>query len=462
MDRKNRMIKTTILYFIGNFASKMLAFFLIPLYTTYLTIEDYGSIDLLISLLPLVGPIFSMSMVESVFRFLAEERKVSDGKTAITNSTFIYVCSAVMFVIIYGVLSICFDMKLGVLFIVYVFVIYTNLYLQQILRGLQENKKYATVGVMATFIQAALNIYFIVILGYKGESLLLSGIITSAIISIYIIIVTKLWSFINVKLISMAYIKKELAYGIPLIPNQICWWAIQLVGKYFLVFYGLSELNGIYAIAEKFPALFTTISGIFFLAWTENLIYEYHTSDRDTYCSQLYNKLILNYVCLASLLLPLIKIYNTFAVRGEFNEGWKLIPILMLGVLFNSFATFFGSFYTVSMETKKAFYTSLSAGVINIILSYFLIGKMGLLGVAISNMSTYVIFAIIRWFSIKSLVQLKLKIERWYVLLFIFSFTMYYMDHLLLQFCSILISILIIGINQKTIILQYKNKLGFK
>ena len=49
MERNKRLAKTTLIYFIGTFGSKILIFFLMPYYSHFLTAEQYGSINLIIN-----------------------------------------------------------------------------------------------------------------------------------------------------------------------------------------------------------------------------------------------------------------------------------------------------------------------------------------------------------------------------------------------------------------------------
>ncbi len=46
MNRYKKLIKNTALITVGNFASKLLTFFLLPLYTAILTTAEYGVADL--------------------------------------------------------------------------------------------------------------------------------------------------------------------------------------------------------------------------------------------------------------------------------------------------------------------------------------------------------------------------------------------------------------------------------
>ena len=57
MNTTKKFIKTSIIYLIGNVLSKLIAFILIPIYTTYISPNIYGEFDLINSLISLVVPL---------------------------------------------------------------------------------------------------------------------------------------------------------------------------------------------------------------------------------------------------------------------------------------------------------------------------------------------------------------------------------------------------------------------
>ena len=407
MSRARAVIKTTFIYFIGNFASKLLSFFLLPLYTTYLTSEDYGSIDLLVSILPLIAPIFTMQVTESVFRFLCIKGDLKDIKRTISSSLVIFFMGILMFIVLYIPFVIKYNISYAPLFILYFFITYLGIFFQQVLRGLNRTVEYAATGVISTIVQATINIILIVKYEMGGESLLISSIVASSIITVFVAIRIKIWKLIDYKNVSKIEIKKQLKYGVPLIPNQISWWIIGLLGKYILFHFHGTRENGILAVAGKFPGLLTTINSIFFLGWTENAIREYELTDKSDFFSngfQIFSNFI---ICATAGLLPIIKIYNVVIITGEFTESWKYIPIMMVGTLFNSFASFLGTIYTVSMKTKQAFTTTIVVAICNLILSLLLIPRLLIWGVVISNMISFIVFFLVRMRSVNTIVNIR-------------------------------------------------------
>lgn len=460
MSRGSRMIKTTSIYFVGNFASKLLAFFLLPLYTFYLTKEDFGQIDLFLSALPLIAPIFTMQVTESVFRFLCSDTTKEDKKRSITNSAFMFLIGVLAFVILYIPFTTKFKISYALLFFLYFFITYLGIFLQQILRGLQQNVEYAITGVIATVVNATLNIVLIVTYGMGGESLLLSSTGGSLVIAIIIALRVKIWRLIDVKLLSTTEIRRQLKYGLPLIPNQICWWVIGLLGKYVLLYFSGTSDNGILAVASKFPGLLITINSIFFLAWTENIIREFESKGRDRYFSKAFTMFMIFSVSVAACLLPVIKVYNVMTISGDFITVWKYIPVLFMGALFNSLSGFLGTAYTASMKTTAAFTTTSIAAVANLVLSVLLIPFISIWGVALANMLSFIILFMIRIKSVNKIIDLQFDFTETLPsgLLLIVSVVVYYCLNTALQIGFFVIAaICAFWINKEVVIIVLKS-----
>lgn len=69
MSKYSKLIKDTAIFGIGNFTTKLIYFFLMPIYTLSLSTKDFGIADLLNNSLQLVIPIFTISISDAVFRF---------------------------------------------------------------------------------------------------------------------------------------------------------------------------------------------------------------------------------------------------------------------------------------------------------------------------------------------------------------------------------------------------------
>lgn len=63
------LIRNIGIFTIANFTSRILSFLILPLYTYYLSTEEFGTIDLVSTLIQLAFPFFSLAITDAAMRF---------------------------------------------------------------------------------------------------------------------------------------------------------------------------------------------------------------------------------------------------------------------------------------------------------------------------------------------------------------------------------------------------------
>ena len=72
-EKYSFFIKNMSILTISNFVSKILVFFMLPLYTNVLTTQEYGTIDIISTTINLSMPIFTLSISEAILRYTMEK-----------------------------------------------------------------------------------------------------------------------------------------------------------------------------------------------------------------------------------------------------------------------------------------------------------------------------------------------------------------------------------------------------
>lgn len=72
MKELKSLARNTGFLVIGQFGTKLLSFFLVPLYTNVLTTVEYGTFDLMNTSISLLVPIFTLNICDSALRFPLE------------------------------------------------------------------------------------------------------------------------------------------------------------------------------------------------------------------------------------------------------------------------------------------------------------------------------------------------------------------------------------------------------
>ena len=104
MNREKNLFKNTLILSIGNICTKLITFFLLPLYTAVLSTEEYGIVDLLNTLVSLFLPIVTFQIEQAVFRSLLDVRENNDKKKELITTSFltvIFQCVGYLFVFIF-------------------------------------------------------------------------------------------------------------------------------------------------------------------------------------------------------------------------------------------------------------------------------------------------------------------------------------------------------------------------
>ena len=94
LTRRQYLFSNTLIFAIGNFATKLINFFLIPLYTSVLNPIQYGTIDLITTITTIATPILTLNISEAVMRFNLDEKADKNSITKI--GTIIFLIGAVL------------------------------------------------------------------------------------------------------------------------------------------------------------------------------------------------------------------------------------------------------------------------------------------------------------------------------------------------------------------------------
>ena len=72
-QRNQYLMKNTIIFAIGNFGTKMISFFLVPLYTNLLSTGEYGIVDLILTIGTVLIPFLTFNIADGIMRFALDK-----------------------------------------------------------------------------------------------------------------------------------------------------------------------------------------------------------------------------------------------------------------------------------------------------------------------------------------------------------------------------------------------------
>lgn len=406
-NKYNTLKKNTIIFTIGNIGSSLISFLLIPLFTNYLTTSEYGRIDFITMLISLLIPIITLNFIESLIRFGVD--KEYNYREVISTIIFsllpIYSFLLLLFLIL---IKINIIGELSLIYLVIFFIVSIYQFLQQYTRVIEKLIIYASSDILYTAIFSILNIVFIVKFGMGINGYFTSYIVANLIASIFLIIKAKIYKDIKISLYNKVYLKEFIKYSIPLIPNSLSWWIINVSDRFLIkIFSGYSNL-GIYSIANKIPQILNTFYGLFFKAWQISSIKELGKEDTEKFYGEIFKYISKVMFTIGICIVLGINIIFYILIGDEFKDAINYVPILVLAIIFFTLASFLGTIYTAYKKSKNILKSTIISALINIAVNIALMPFFGAIVACFSTLVSYVFLFIYRYFDSRQFMRLNI------------------------------------------------------
>ena len=445
MNKKKELAKNTIIIFLGKVCTQLISFLLLPLYTSYLITEEYGFVDLVTTYVTLIVPIITMELEMSVFRYLVDCRKDKDEKKRVFSNNFIILLASLgVFIVLYIIVS-CFwkfDYRYLILFDIVICTFSGNFL--QIARGVGRTIDYAISCIITGVSTILLNILLIVVFKLGAFGMITSMAVANGLGAVYLFIRLKMWQYIDFKKKDKKLIKEMYKYSIPLVPNGISWWIVNVSDRTIITAILGAAANGIYAVSNKFPTILSSLLGIFNLSWSESAALHINSPDRDEFFSDVCNTMTKLFTCLGVGMIAVMPFVFPLLVNHSYDEAFYYIPILVLGSVFNVVICLYSAVYIAKKMTKQVATTSIIGAVINLVVNLVLIRYIGLFAAALSTAISYFVMMMYRHFDLKKYMTITyekgLVIKT--VLIFVFAIVLYYQRNIWLDLVSLVVVVI--------------------
>lgn len=466
MSKNKEFVKNTIILFIGKFATQFISLLLLPLYTHYLLKDDYGTVDLLQTYISLFIPILTLRIDSAIFRFLIDKRKEKkEIKHIISNTLSILTIMTLITIIITVIIGFFFNIKYYIYVVINIIIMMYSSTFLQILRGLGKNKEYSIASIITGTVTLATNIILILIFKFNARSILISSSLANLICTIYVTKKTNLNKYISKKKINKNTIKSILKYSLPMIPNSLSWWIVNVSDRTIISIFLEIGLNAIYTVSCKFSNILNNIFSIVSMSWQESASMHINDKDKDKYFSEMINNIFMIFSTISLLIISFLPLIYNILIRNEYISSYKYIPILLYSNLWNVLIGLIGGIYIAKKQTKKIANTTIISAILNIIINLLLINYIELYAACISTLLSYLIMSIYRYIDCQKYIKLKLNIKQIfiYTIIFVISSIIYLKNNIYLVVINLIFVIIYSSILNKKIILSFlkiiKNKI---
>ena len=411
MGQYKSFASNTLLLTIGSFSSKVLTFFLVPLYTAILTTEEYGIFDLITTTVTLLTPFLTLVIAEGVMRFCLDSENY-ESRDILSIGIFVVMCGSLVFCALLPIFNRIDALSQYSLWILVFFVVSNiHLVLTQYLKGINNIKFYTVCGVISTFLTVILNILFLVIFKWRIIGYMLSYVLAHILVCILIMAKINIWRLLKNPLkINKKTYSDMLKYTVPMIPNSMSWWISNSSDKYFITWLLSTSALGIYSVAYKIPSLLTIITGIVTSAFQIAAVEDFGSDASKKFFENMYTLFASFNVSIAAILILLAKPLAFVLFQKDFFSAWKVTTILVFAYLFNFLAGIIGTVYTSAKKTTFIFTSTVAGAVINIIFNALLIKEWGIIGAAIATLFSYICVWLFRVINVRKILKFNLHI----------------------------------------------------
>lgn len=406
MNKYKTLLGNIGLFGLNVFATKIISFVLVPLYTYYLDTADFGIQDMAVLVASILSSLATLCIADGVLRFMIDDRQRARGYA--TAGLVIISIGCMVVVVLLPLTDLPIFGGLGrykwLFFAYYAVGSFQNLF-SMMARALNRLKVIAYASIATSLITGAGSGIFIAGLHMGLAGFFYASILGGAAGALIYFLVARLWSeFLWRDTCTIRFcLRRMLPYSVPLIPNNILWLLNTSVNRFFLTGMLGIGASGMFAAASKIPNLLMMAYSIFQQAWTLSAFQEYREEGLDVFYSKVY-KLLDALLCItASAIILLSEPLARLLLQKEFYNAWPLIPILIAGLYFNILGSFWGTVYTTFMKTRQILTTTLIAASVSVVLTWWFIQIWQLTGVALALLISNLVLWLTRVISSREL-----------------------------------------------------------
>ncbi|MGI6501351.1 MAG: lipopolysaccharide biosynthesis protein [Anaerostipes sp.] len=394
-NKTKYLLKNMGLLTISNFASRILVFLLVPLYTSVLTTAEYGAYDLGISTASLLYPILTLNIVDAVMRFTMDK---SYAKDEVASIGFRYVSFSC--IIAGAFLAILFKFGIwqdihgleGYVFLYYISYVFNQFFIQ-LSKGLERVTDMAVSGVISTIVMISTNLLFLLIFRLGLQGFFVANIISQVVSICFFCIRLKAWRYLHFSKTNKELSTAMLTYCVPLIAATLGWWVNSTSDKYIVAFLCGVSANGILSVSYKIPQIINTFQSIFIQAWQITAIIEYGENDTKSFYGNTFGVINLLMCMACSWLILLTKPLATLLFANDFYEAWKYGPFLLISSVLNCASGLLGPILSAKKNSKAMMWSAIIGAGSNVVLNVILVFCWGIQGATIATVfSSYIIY----------------------------------------------------------------------
>ncbi|MFA3784126.1 polysaccharide biosynthesis C-terminal domain-containing protein [Melioribacteraceae bacterium 4301-Me] len=405
LSKIKELTKDTAIYGISTIVGRFIGFILVPFYTNVINTNDFGIYSNVYAYIAFLNVIFIYGM-DAAFMKYASLTTADERKNIFSTSFWFIMFSTVLFSVFLLLLktplksAIEIPQNFSNLYYYLILILFLDtvaLIPFAKLRLERKAIKFAVIKLINIFLNLSLNLYLILKLKMGIEAIFISNLIAS--LFSVVVLLPEIFHSIRFK-IDKAILNKLLKFGIPYLPGSLSAMIVQVIDRPIVLALTDASTLGIYQANYKLGIFMMLIVSMFNYAWQPFFL----NNAQEKNAKELFSKIFTLFLLFTSLLWIILslfiddfakfKIFDNVTIIGKaYLGGLVIVPIILLGYLFNGLYVNFTAGIYIEEKTKYFPIVTGSGALVNVVVNFMLIPVIGIVGAALATLASYMVMA---------------------------------------------------------------------
>lgn len=421
-DKFKLSTQQILIYSLGNVATKVAGFVLLPLFATHIPIDDYSAVVLLEPVWQLMSAVLAMSLPTALLRWLAPERDPERQKSLV----FTVMTALLLLLTAFNLLAwpvnqflasrgfyadINYKSYLNISFLLVSFDI-LNLLVLSLLRFRERPLQYVILNVIKLTANILLNVLFLVKFNLGVASVFLSQLAASVLLNV----LSLPFLLRNLKPVFLSGpLREMLAYGFPLIFTTVSSIILSLGDRYVIEHYMSSTDTAVYGIGYKFGGILNMfIIQSFQLGFLPFAYKMLNDPGAPRFFARMFTYFMLALV-FPGLLLAMFsrEIVVAFTLNQPgYSAAYTVIPLVTLGFIFKGSQYYFSLGLHYVRKTRHNAWIVMLCAAFSLGMNFLLVPRMGIYGSALVLLLSNLLMSLLFYYFAQRMYPIRFEWKR--------------------------------------------------
>lgn len=396
--------RQTLIYGLGSMLGRLSAFLLLPVYTSYLTPAQFGTLELFYMTSAVISIFLGTQLSHATLRFYFDYDALPDRYRVISSSFILCFTFSALVLGVCALFAERFSLLLFdgdqyarhfVVLFVWLLLSLSNEILFAFVRALERAGLFVAVMLFELIAKLGLCIFFVVWLKWEEFGVLAGNLAGTGVAFAALAVFT----FSRCRLeVDMSLFLKLVRYTLPLIFVSMCGTIMGMADRFFLKTYTSLAMLGLYALGMRFASV---VNFLVFHPFTRGYgPFRFSIMNRDN-AKEIYSR-VTTYFCFFFLwaclgIIALAREVIVIMADESYWDAYRVVPVLLVSVFFS------GLYYMVQIgvylkkNTQVLSYVFAAAAIFNLVCLWVLVPAFGIMGAAMAVCATRALVVLLGW-----------------------------------------------------------------